>query len=51
MEELKKEIQQLKDQLEEKHQEAKMKSYSWGRITTVGTVCFILGLIVGNMLS
>lgn len=46
-----KEIERLKAELEAKHEEAKAKSYSWGRITTVGTVCFIIGMIVGNMLA
>lgn len=51
MNKLEKEIERLKAELEAKHEEAKAKSYSWGRITTVGTVCFIIGMIVGNMLA
>lgn len=51
MDELEKEIERLKELLNEKHEEAKAKSYSWGRITTVGTICFVIGLIIGNMLA
>ena len=51
MEEWKKRFKEFKAELDAKHDEAKAKSYSWGRITTIGAVCFIVGMIVGNMLT
>lgn len=51
MKDLKKELERVKAELEAKHEEAKAKPYSWGRITTVGAVCFVVGMIVGNMLA
>lgn len=46
MEDWRKQLEEIKAELDAKHEEAKAKSYSWGRITTIGTACF-----VGNMLA
>lgn len=51
MNDWRKELEKLKEQMDAKHEAAKAKPYSWGRITTVGTACFVLGMIVGNLLA
>lgn len=51
MQDWKKELEKIEAELDAKHEEAKAKPYSWGRITTIGTVCFVLGAIIGNMLA
>lgn len=51
MQDWKKELEKIKAELDAKHDAAKAKSYSWGRITTIGMVCFVVGAIVGNMLA
>lgn len=51
MEEWRKQLEAIKAELDAKHDEAKSKSYRWGRITTIGAVCFVLGMIIGNMLA